>query len=292
MSSSEQPPPQPPSAINRNPTTGSSTGSSNSGSSNSKKSNDLTVGIIGGMGPQATVSFLQLLISLTHELTSARTDQDHVKYILVNDPTIPNRQSALLSSSPSSLSTTGLHISSACSLLPPSVDFCICICNTAHAFSSYFTDPLSLHLTPFLSLITVTSKRVIELSEETTKVAILAATGCVKSRLYQNELGRLGGRAPYILPDSLQETAMLSINQTKAGEIDEACRTLGPLLRFLREEEEVEMVVLGCTEFPVIVESLGEDVPEGIRFVDSTMVMAEMTVKLCKGLIKLEDVME
>jgi len=85
---------------------------------------------------------------------------------------------------------------------------------------------------------------------------------------------------------------MLSINQTKAGEIDEACRTLGPLLRFLREEEEVEMVVLGCTEFPVIVESLGEDVPEGIRFVDSTMVMAEMTVKLCKGLIKLEDVME
>ena len=103
----------------------------------------------------------------------------------------------------------------------------------------------------------------IELSDETTKVAILAATGCVKSGLYQNELSRLGGRPPYILPGSLQETAMLSINQTKAGEIDEACRTLGPLLRFLREEEEVEMVVLGCTEFPVIVESLGEDVPEG-----------------------------
>ncbi|GMI00645.1 hypothetical protein TrST_g8801 [Triparma strigata] len=280
MSSSEQPP-QPPSSIN--PTTGSS---------NSNKSNDLTVGIIGGMGPQATVSFLQLLISLTHELTSARTDQDHVKYILVNDPTIPNRQSALLSSSPSSLETTGLHISHACALIPPSCDFCICICNTAHAFYPYFTRPLSLHRTPFLSLITVTSRRVIELSDETTKVAILAATGCVKSELYQNELSRLGGRPPYILPGSLQETAMLSINQTKAGEIDEACRTLGPLLRFLREEEEVEMVVLGCTEFPVIVESLGEDVPEGIRFVDSTMVMAEMTVKLCKGLIKLEDVME
>ena len=48
---------------------------------------DIKVGIIGGMGPKATNQFLDRLT----ELTDADKDQEHVRYILYNDPEIPNR---------------------------------------------------------------------------------------------------------------------------------------------------------------------------------------------------------
>lgn len=51
------------------------------------------------------------------------------------------------------------------------------------------------------------------------------------------------------------------------------------------------MVVLGCTEFPVIVEALNGSVPDDLTFIDSTIVLAEVTVKLCKGLVTLKQVM-
>ena len=49
--------------------------------------NDRLLGILGGMGSLATVEFLRKLVMLT----PAQVDQDHVRYILYNDPSIPDR---------------------------------------------------------------------------------------------------------------------------------------------------------------------------------------------------------
>ena len=49
------------------------------------------VGVMGGMGPDATVDFMAKVITLTDSIS----DQDHVHMIVDQDPTIPSRQLAI-----------------------------------------------------------------------------------------------------------------------------------------------------------------------------------------------------
>ena len=58
-----------------------------------------TVGILGGMGPRATVDFLQQVISLT----PAKKDQEHLKMIIAMNPQIPDRTEAILNKQDSPL---------------------------------------------------------------------------------------------------------------------------------------------------------------------------------------------
>ena len=51
-----------------------------------------TVGIIGGVGPQATVDLMQRLI----DLTPAQDDADHIRMLVDNDPAVPSRIAALI----------------------------------------------------------------------------------------------------------------------------------------------------------------------------------------------------
>lgn len=118
-------------------------------------------------------------------------------------------------------SPLSLPPSTVCSRFLPSVDFVICVCNTAHHFQSYMERGLSTSSIPFLSLVTLTSKRVLSLSTPSSKVAVLGATGCMKSGLYQREMERLGGRKPYVCGEREQKVCMDAIYHVKAGEIDE-----------------------------------------------------------------------
>lgn len=51
-----------------------------------------TVGVIGGMGPEATVDFLRRLVART----PARDDADHLRVLVDNNPKIPSRIAALI----------------------------------------------------------------------------------------------------------------------------------------------------------------------------------------------------
>ncbi|MEE4164021.1 MAG: aspartate racemase, partial [Woeseiaceae bacterium] len=53
---------------------------------------DLCVGVIGGMGPDATVDFMARVLALT----PASGDQDHIRLLVDQNPKIPNRQRAIL----------------------------------------------------------------------------------------------------------------------------------------------------------------------------------------------------
>ena len=50
------------------------------------------VGVLGGMGPEATVDFMTKVIALT----PADNDQDHIHMIIDHNPTVPSRQDAIL----------------------------------------------------------------------------------------------------------------------------------------------------------------------------------------------------
>ena len=51
------------------------------------------LGVLGGMGPQATNTFYQFVI----DRTDAQTDQEHVNALILSDSEMPDRTSAILS---------------------------------------------------------------------------------------------------------------------------------------------------------------------------------------------------
>lgn len=50
------------------------------------------IGILGGLGPEATVDLFSKII----KLTAANKDQEHFRIIIDNNPKIPDRSSAII----------------------------------------------------------------------------------------------------------------------------------------------------------------------------------------------------
>jgi len=73
---------------------------------------------------------------------------------------------------------------------------------------------------------------------------------------------------------------MQVIYDTKAGKVAQAAAAFGGVLEHL-VSQGVEVAVLGCTEFPLVMARL--EAPAGLTLIDSTDVLAEVVVRTCKG---------
>lgn len=102
-----------------------------------------TVGVLGGMGPDATVDFMSQVVALT----SAEKDQDHIHMIVDHNPKVPDRQAAMRGDR-SVVSTVLARM--ALRLEAAGADFLVMPCNTAHAF---LDDVLPRIRVPFLHII-------------------------------------------------------------------------------------------------------------------------------------------
>jgi aspartate racemase len=147
-----------------------------------------TVGVLGGMGPEATVAFFKRLISLT----PAEKDQDHLSVLIVNNPKVPDRTMFLrgLGESP----VPQLQ-ELARSLERMGADFIAIPCNTAHAFWAEISSVVGI---PVLNIIEETVSKIAgELLGDgepatTPRIGILATEGTLDSQLYQTALSRRG----------------------------------------------------------------------------------------------------
>src|SRR5262245_56844098 len=102
-----------------------------------------TIGVIGGMGPAATLAFFGKLLEATH----AERDQDHLRVLIDNNPRVPDRNAAIAGRGPSpgpqlAESARGLELAGA--------DFLVIACNTAHAFASEIEAAVAI---PLMSMI-------------------------------------------------------------------------------------------------------------------------------------------
>jgi len=84
-----------------------------------------TIGILGGMGPYATVELFSKIL----KFTPARKDQEHLRIIIDNNLKIPDRTEAILGNGKSLLPEM---IATAKNLEKAKVDFILIPCNTAH----------------------------------------------------------------------------------------------------------------------------------------------------------------
>ncbi len=227
-----------------------------------------TIGILGGMGPLATVDLYRKII----ELTPANADQDHLHVIIDADPRIPDRTAALLNNGPD---PTPWLVASAQRLEAAGADFLIVPCNTAHAFLSTVCEKISI---PIISMIEETAHQVSRMLPTGSSVGILATAGTIASRLYQEALARRHLEA--LVPDSEQQLLVThAITRVKAGNLDTETTRLALAAGQWLVERGARALVLGCTELPLIFPQDALTVP----IIDPTRLLAEAAVAIALG---------
>lgn len=225
-------------------------------------STEQMLGILGGMGPQATETLYQWII----DRTPAASDQEHIPTLILSDSHMPDRTTAILSGKTDVVYNRLLRDAN---ILANSGCSCIAIpCNTSH----YFADRLQAEIQiPIIHMPRLTAQRLKDAGCR--KAAILATDGTIQTGVYARELEKLGIQC--WTPDTAVQKTVMSLiyDQIKKGEhgreetfaiIDQAARNAG-----------CDRAILGCTELSVYREFHHLD----SFYIDAMEVLAEECVK-------------
>lgn len=222
------------------------------------------LGVLGGMGPQATQMFYQFVL----DRTDAARDQDHLPTLILSDTKMPDRTAAILSGD-----SEGLYQRLLADARMLETCGCTAIaipCNTSH----YFVDRLQGDIgVPIIHMIRETAA--VLAAQGRHRPAILATDGTIQSGLYQKECAALGLDA--VAPDQDTQNLVMSIiyDEIKQGEqgsrekfaqIDRAIRKAG-----------CDCAILACTELSVF--ATYHPLPP--FYLDAMAVLAEQAVKRC-----------
>lgn len=204
-----------------------------------------TIGILGGMGPEATLDLYRWII----KLTPATCDQEHIPILINNYPQIPDRTKYLLEGQDNPFP----HLLRAAIILQQAgADFIIIPCNTAHAF----VPKLSQHVgIPIINMVDVVISDLIKNVTSIKNVGLLATTGTIKTKIYQDKLQKAGLKI--VLPDNeIQNNMIMEAIYGKGGikaggNINNSIRLLTNAGNHL-VSKGAQAVILGCTEISMV----------------------------------------
>jgi aspartate racemase len=221
-----------------------------------------TVGIIGGMGPEATLD----LFYKTIKATPAKRDQDHIHIIIDNFPQIPDRTAFLLGKGENPLP----YILESVKLLEKAnVDVLSMPCNTAHYFVEDIRKATPL---PFISIVESTLKEIKRRFKDSKNIGLLATDGTIIGRVYHNIFEAEGYKI--ITPsEEKQNEVMKIIYSVKAGEIEKNIQTFKEAIEHMKFLGS-ELVILGCTELPILLKYFKPSIP----LIDATSCLAKELV--------------
>jgi aspartate racemase len=195
-----------------------------------------TVGIIGGMGPLATVHLFERIVLRT----KAQKDQEHIRVIIDNNTNIPDRTKAILGDGENPVEEL---VVSARILENSGADFLIMPCNTAHYFIEDIKKCVRI---PFINMPEETVKYTYDKYGKDTVVGIMATDGTIKSKIYENYYCKLGIKT--VVPIKTQEKVMEFIYDViKKGNYNAGTDLLFECVNELKDLGATAFL-LGCTE--------------------------------------------
>jgi aspartate racemase len=225
------------------------------------------IGILGGMGPEATIDLFYKII----KFTPAAKDQEHLRIIIDNNPKIPDRTAAILGKGEDPLPALQ---KTARNLEKAGADFIIIPCNTAHYFLSSIRESVRI---PVLNMIEETAKDIQQRIPQIQKVGLLASVGTYKTELYHQQFKKMNIEVVY--PDEKDKDAVMkAIYAVKAGDLSEGVKS--NILKIAQKliDEGVKVIIAGCTEIPLILKD--GDIP--VPLIDPSQVLAKIAVQKAK----------
>lgn len=233
-----------------------------------------TIGILGGMGPEATAYFFSLII----KHTQAAKDQEHIPIFIYNNPRIPARTDAFLKQgpSPAPLLRRGIR-----TLEKAGADFIVIPCITAHAFFPQIAAGVKIPLVNILEeTLAYTEKKIPGLK----RAGLIASTGSIKSEIFDQAFSRAG--ITIIKPSAKEQKKIMEAIFGKKG--IKAGLTSGRPKKMIIEaayeliQRGAEAIIAGCTEVPLVLREEDLQVPliEPLRIAaEASIVRAGYKVK-------------
>ena len=222
------------------------------------------LGVIGGMGPQATIQFCQRIV----DLTAARFDQEHLPLLVLNDTQMPDRTAALLSGDREPVEERLL--ADAGVLAQWGAAAIAITCNTAHAFLPAIKKRLPV---PVVNMIDETAEAVKAMGCR--RVGILGTDGTLHTGLYHAALEKRGIETLSPSPAAQEGIMSLIYDEIKGG-LPGREEKFAPADQELREKG-CERIILACTELSAYGVWHGLD---GF-YVDAMDVLARRCVEVC-----------
>ena len=207
-----------------------------------------TIGILGGMGPQATVMLQSRII----DAVRAEDDADHVPLIVDMNPQVPSRLDWILGEG--RVDPAPVLAAMARRLEAAGAEALAMPCNTAHYFADAIRGAVGI---PFLDMVDLSCKAAVALAGG--KVGILASPATDRIGLFREALGRHGGEAIWPGDQAAMLAAIRRIKAEGPGERDaEALRVAAETCA----GQGAGCLMIGCTEFSLLKGALeGQGLP-------------------------------
>ncbi len=224
-------------------------------------------GILGGLGPEATVFIFQKIL----ENTPASKDQEHLRILIDNNPKIPERLPAILGTGQDPVPAM---VASGQALERAGADFIIIPCVSAH----YFLSELRLKLRlPVLSMLDETATEIEASQPKIDVVGLLAAEGTMKVGLFQKKLAEAGIKT--IIPEGMdREEVQANIFKIKDTQGKHNRKEISIHLAEIGENlvaKGAQGILIGCTEISLVLDSKSFSV----RGFDALTILARAAVR-------------
>lgn len=235
------------------------------------------LGILGGMGSEATASMFAKVI----RKTQADNDQQHLEIVIHNNNRIPDRTAAILYNEPSPLPELFRSVNL---LLKCHVELIVMPCMTSHYFLPELQQQTKV---PILNAIRETIFRIVKEYKYVNEVGLLATSGTVESGLFQVEATQHGLNC--LVPGPNQQHLVMEAIYGKHG-IKAGC-TGGVAKAKLKEvarelvEQGAQAIIAGCTEVPLALAEQDVAVP----FIDPVEVLAVKAIEYCGGQVRRDE---
>lgn len=226
------------------------------------------VGVLGGMGPEATVELMRRVIAAT----PAVDDADHIHMIVDNNPKVPSRIKALIDGNGENPGP--VLAAMAKRLERAGASFLVIPCNTAHHYWRYVAEAVEI---PVWDLVDIILKEITAVvGAPTKKIGMLASPALRRIELYESRCARYGVSIVYpeqdeVLLEVIQAIKANRYNAREANILNDAAQQL--------RNAGVNAIVLGCTEFSLVAAQL----EIGIPIFDTLQVLAERIVTEVEG---------
>jgi aspartate racemase len=231
------------------------------------------LGVVGGIGPAATVDFLGKVVAHTR----ARRDQDHVPIVVDHNPCIPDRTAHLVGDAADPL----LALYAACRRLEANGATLIAVpCNTAHAYLPRIQPRLAV---PVVHMLDETIGHIVRHHPDCRTVGLLATSGTIASGVYRTA-ARAAPFALIVPSDAGQQRVMRAIygeHGVKAGHTTGACRDDLAAACAELARRGATVIILGCTELPLVLpqQAAFDTGGAAVDLVDPTLVLARRSIE-------------
>jgi len=223
------------------------------------------LGVLGGMGPLATVDFMHKVLLAT----AVRSDQDHVPMVVTCIPQVPDRTAAFRGEGESPLPAI---IDSGRRLVAAGADLVLMPCNTAHLWFDEIHEALQV---PMLHLVDAALDDAAALTSAHDRIGLLATDATLASGLYVNRQPANRRPVQWLLPTAreMNDYVMPGIAAVKAGQLQHSS-TLLLVAAHALVRRGATALVLGCTEIPLALDASRA----GCVLIDATAALARRAV--------------